>query len=58
MFRARISTKRPEKSALRTKATKFTNRIKVKIVIKPLPAPLRSSLLKAIWEETPIARAK
>ena len=57
-FRASISAKRPEKSALKKRATRFISKMKKSMVTKPLPAPLRSSLLRAICEEIAIARAK
>jgi hypothetical protein len=57
-FRTRIPLKKPEISRLRIRAAAFTIRIRPNIVTRPLPAPLRSSPLRAIWEEIPIARAK
>ena len=58
MFKVRIPEKKPEKSALRSRANAFTSKMKKKIVINPFDAPLRSSLLRAIWDEIAIARAK
>ena len=57
-LRIRISSKKPDISRLRIRAAAFTIRIRPNMVTRPLPAPLRSSQLRAIWEEIPIARGE